>query len=91
MKLVALVRRVTVSGINKIGTILPSGEMITQDMPDAIRVEIEIGEDGTCMFYRYGEGDAFCGDSWFETLEDAKRQGAFEFEIAEKDWVEFRS
>ena len=45
-----------------------------KNMPDAVRVEIEVAEDGTCMFYRYGVGEVFCGDSWFETLEKAKRQ-----------------
>ena len=89
MKLVAPVRRVAVRGINKvfIGH-SPTGEMILEDMPDAIRIEIEINDDGP-MLYRWGEGDVFCGDSWHETIELAKQQAAYEFEIEESDWIDW--
>jgi len=89
MKITSKVRRIAVRGINKvfIGR-SPTGEEMFKNMPDAVRVEIEVAEDGTCMFYRYGVGEVFCGDSWFETLEKAKRQGAFEYDIGEADWAE---
>lgn len=89
MRMTASVRRVAVRGVNKvfIGR-SPTGKEMFENMPDTVRVEIEVAEDGTCMFYRYGMGEVFCGDSWFETLEKAKRQGAFEYDIGEADWVE---
>ena len=88
MKFVAPVRRIAVRGINKIyiGP-SPSDAAMFQDMPDAIRVEIEV-EPNCYMFYRYGKGDIFCGDSWFGTLDQAKRQADFEFDIKESDWTE---
>ena len=64
MKLVAEVKRVAVSGINKIFVgYSPAGELVSEDMPKAVRVEIEVADDGTCFFFRYGASDVFCGDS----------------------------
>lgn len=87
MKLVAEVKHIAVSGINKIFVgRSPAGELLSEDMPEAVRVEIEVAGDGTCFFFRYGVNDVFCGDSWFETVEGAKKQGAFEYDISEADW-----
>lgn len=88
MKITAKVRHIAVRGINKIFIgCSPAGEEIYEDMPDAVRVEIEVAEDSTCMFHRYGKGEVFCGDSWFEALDQAKHQGATEYDIGEADWV----
>ena len=87
MKYVAEVKSVAVPGINKVFVGLSSdGEQMLEDMPNAIRVEIDEAEDGTCFFFRYGVDDVFCGDSWFDTLDGAKKQGAFEYNISENDW-----
>ena len=89
MKLVAEVKCIILRGIHKSCTgYLPTGEAILEDLPDPIRPEIEIGDDGTCMIYRYGIGNIFCGDTRHETLEDAKMNGAFEYGLSESDWRE---
>ena len=89
MKLAAEVKRIAKRGINKVFIdFSPTGEMLFENMQDAVRVEIEIDDAGTCLMYRYGEGGVFSGDTWHETLENAKKQAAFEYDIDEDDWIE---
>lgn len=64
MILVAPVRRVAVRGIYKIAGYSAAGDWIGQDMPDPTHVELDIGDDGTCMIYSYGKDGVFCGDTW---------------------------
>jgi hypothetical protein len=59
-------------------------------MPSAVRVEIEEDQTGTGNFFllRYGPKDEFAGDTWHQTLDEAKGQAEFEFGILASDWRE---
>lgn len=48
---------------------------------------VEISEESKGFFLFHFDSKGECiADTWHETLEDAKEQAKFEFDIAEKDW-----
>ena len=88
MKLKADVVRVTGKTIHSIGEVV-NGEVVPKhQMPDAAWVEIEVMDDGSCYLYRYDRTGDVVGDTWHETLEEAKGQAQFEYEIGEGGWFE---
>jgi len=44
--------------------------------------------DEGAMLYRYTKSGQFCGDTWHETLDQAKEQASFEYEGALGIWSE---
>ena len=54
-------------------------------LPDPITIEI-LEQDGAFFLFRLA-GDGQCiSDTWHQTLEEAKGQAKFEFDIADGDW-----
>ena len=86
MKYSAKVEQILQDGIHKVVVAFRDIEMIANNMPLPTRVEIEVGETGDAMLYRYQDDGTFCGDTWHETFEDAKHQASYEYGIAEDAW-----
>jgi hypothetical protein len=70
-----------IGGINNEGNLEPRGEF-----PPAHWVEIKQGNEGYYLLYFDEAGKCFT-DGWYLTLEQAKAQTKFEFEIDENDWA----
>jgi hypothetical protein len=87
MTLKAQVVRVTGKTIHSIGGVVDGNVVPVQKMPDAAWVEIEVMDDGSCSLYRYDSTGDVVGDTWHETLEEAKGQARFEYDIADGDWT----
>jgi hypothetical protein len=56
-----------------------------QLMPIPQLVVIEVGTDGVYLF-RFTAGGADGGDTWHESVDDAKAQAAFEYDPALGEW-----
>jgi len=85
MKLRANIRRVTGKTKHSIGGVV-NGELVEiERLPTAAWVLIE--QDGSSFaLIRYSKSGEFAGDTSHETLEEAKHQASFEYEILESDW-----
>jgi hypothetical protein len=44
-------------------------------------------DETSCMLYRYTRDGKFCGDTWHQTVEDAKHQAEFEYREALGPWL----
>jgi hypothetical protein len=88
MKYVAQVTQVIHSGIHKSVRRNNAGAVITSELPLPNRLEIEINgsESEPCMMFRYTSDDAFCGDTWHESLEDAFHQAEYEYGLNSADF-----
>jgi hypothetical protein len=80
MRLVASVGRVTGSTTHTLAT-----ERGVARMEPATRLEIVESADGV-MLLRYSAEGAFVGDTWHSSIDDAKQQATFEFEVGPNDW-----
>jgi hypothetical protein len=90
MKLEAKVRRVTGKTVHRFGTIANGRVVPLQQMPVPASVQIaqlQSPERGYYLLY-FDSAGGYLTDTWHATLEDAKEQAKFEFEIEESDWVE---
>jgi hypothetical protein len=66
----------------------PSGAFETRTkMPRASVLLIERSQHGVYVI-RYAANGRFAGDTWHETIEDAKHQVAYEFGDSVSDWKE---
>ena len=85
MKYVANVAAVLQRGIHLQG--LPGDPQ--NEMPPAARIEIELdgAEAGPCMMYRYASDEAFAGDTWHQSLEEAFHQAEFEYGLQPSDFM----
>jgi hypothetical protein len=86
MKLIADVKSFPNRVTHGVGTIVDEVPRLIEEFPKASRVEIE-DDCGGFYLIRYDENNEFAGDTWHETIETAKRQGQFEFGIADADWT----
>jgi hypothetical protein len=86
MKLKAPVNRVTGKTSHSVGTIIGGTPVAQESMPEAAWVVIE-EMNGAYSLTRYSKLGEFAGDTWHETLEEAKRQARYEFEIQDGDWI----
>jgi len=59
----------------------------TKKLPAAAIVEIQDSEHGFYLLRFDTEGD-FVGDTWHPTIEEAKGQALFEFELDDEGWHE---
>jgi len=85
MKLRARVRHPTGRTTHSIGTIV-NGEVVpVENMPAASWVEL-VQEGESCYLYRFTDSGDFAGDTWHQTLKEAKSQAKFEYEIQDSDW-----
>src|SRR5688572_2036314 len=57
-----------------------------QLMPPALFLLIDENTDGV-LLVRHSESGAFCGDTWHESIEDAKHQADYEFGTAVGEWI----
>ena len=57
------------------------------EVPAPLAVEI-MEQDGAYYLLSLDENGVCVADTWHPTIENAKRQAKFEFEIEEADWVE---
>ena len=88
MKLLrAPVRRVTGATIHSVGTIRDGVPVPLECVPDPSQVEIVVGDGGFFLF-RLDDNGGCLADTWHETLDDAKAQAKFEYDIDDSDWVE---
>jgi len=60
--------------------------VLTEAFLSASTLEIEDTDDGFLLL-RYDKDGAFAGDTWHLTVEEAKEQAAFEFELDKDGWV----
>jgi hypothetical protein len=87
MKWRATVRRTTGFTKHFIGTIVDDLPQAVSEFAAPVTVEISAESDAFFLF-RLGADGEFLGDTWHETLEEAKEQALAEYEIEEGDWVE---
>jgi hypothetical protein len=62
-----------------------TGKLMTSNLPFATSLVIEPGENGVLLL-RYNAAGEFCGDTWHLTVEEAKAQAKFEFEVESTVW-----
>jgi hypothetical protein len=56
------------------------------DLPDAEIALIELDESGVFLIRYLINGD-FAGDTWHQTVEEAKDQARYEYGTIENDWI----
>ena len=78
----ATINTATGSVKHKLGV---NGLETSEEFPVAVRLEISASDDGIFLLRFDGNGD-FCGDTWHQTIKEAKDQALFEFNITEEDW-----
>lgn len=61
------------------------GAVDVTKLPDPVTVEI-VEQDGAFYLLRLNEKGECLADTWHETIESAKAQAKFEFEIEDGDW-----
>ena len=85
MMLQAKVQSITGNTQHYIGTIA-GGRVVRQTrIDDPEYVQISEGDNGYYLL-RFNSDNVCLADSWFETLEEAKRQAEFEYAISESHW-----
>src|SRR5271168_378745 len=62
---------------------LSEGPKVYMPFPEVILIE---GDAKSCMVYRYRSDKSFCGDTWHQSLEDAKTQCLYEYGDALGQW-----
>jgi hypothetical protein len=87
MSLTAKVKRVTGATKHYIGRIVDDAVVKESEIAAPVSVVIT-ASDGAFLLLRMDAQGHCLADTWHETVEEAKRQAAFEFEIGEDDWRE---
>jgi hypothetical protein len=86
-RLHATVRRVTGATVHSIGTIRDGAPVPVVRIPDP--TTLEIAEDDGGFFLLRLDGEGVCvADTWHQTLNEAKAQARFEYEVDDGDWTE---
>ncbi|MFA5794244.1 MAG: hypothetical protein WC980_04170 [Candidatus Brocadiia bacterium] len=88
MILYALVKKITGKSKNYWGIIKDDQVIQTEEMPPAKWVVIEKSDKDGFYLFRYDEKGEFAGDTLHDTIEKAKEQADFEYEIKESNWIE---
>jgi hypothetical protein len=84
MRLRARVRSVTGKTLHRQGERI-ADEIVISALPPPTSVEI-LEQDGAFYLLRLDSQGQGITDTWHDTLESAKAQAAFEYEIEESDW-----
>ncbi len=87
MKLRAITKRVLLSTVHRKATVREGRVDEVERFPPAATVEIEHSSSGWLLL-RYDDHGDCVGDTWHSTVEEAKRQAQFEFDIQIDDWQE---
>ncbi len=85
LRLRAVVRSATGDTTHALGTLVDGVPVEAQRLPTPVSAEIIEKEGGFYLLYLDSEGASFT-DTWHETLEAAKRQAEFEFQITPLEW-----
>jgi hypothetical protein len=85
MRLTASVRKDTGTTTHLLAATTPLGD--ATQLASAERVEI-VDSEGGFLLVRYSASGEFVGDTWHVTVDEAKQQAKFEFEIDVADWKE---
>lgn len=85
LRLRAAVKCVTGNTKHSLGAIIGGRPVEFQDIPKPAWVEIMEEDNGFYLLYFNAEGVCLT-DTWHDTLDAAKRQARFEFEISPSDW-----
>ncbi len=85
MRLRAKVERATGTTRHYIGALEDGRPIPRVELPVPAWIEIS-SEDGAFYLFRLDPEGACFADTWHQTLEEAKRQAAFEFGITPGDW-----
>jgi hypothetical protein len=48
---------------------------------------VVVRSHGAIYLFRYDENGTFAGDTWHESIDDAKDQARFEFDLDESAWI----
>jgi hypothetical protein len=56
---------------------------LAMPFPDVLLL---VSDGNRAMIYRYKQDGTFCGDTWHESIEDAKQQAIFEYQGALQAW-----
>ena len=85
MKLKAKVKHATGKTVHGLGTIVDGKPVMTEVFPPPAWVEIV--EENNAFYLLHFASDGQCmADTWHQTLDEAKQQASYEFEICEQDW-----
>jgi hypothetical protein len=87
MRLRAKVKGSTGNTRHSIGTLIEGVPTPVEELPTPEWVEISEEDGAFYMFYLDAGGVCFA-DTWHQTLDEAKQQATFEFEIEPEDWIE---
>jgi hypothetical protein len=85
-RLTAVVRRATGATDHRVLASDERGELTAERVPEPRYVAIVEQPHGWALL-RFDDADACVADTWHPTLEDAKKQAQFEYEIEEGDWI----
>jgi hypothetical protein len=86
MKLKACVREHTGRTVHSVGTIVDGKLVPVEKLQPASWVELDEADEHFFL-YRFSQAGDPVGDTWHETLKDAKKQAHSEFGIQESDWM----
>ena len=82
----AKVQHLTGATKHTVGVLSANGPKPMLELKKAVTVEITANEEGVFLF-RFDRDGTFCGDTWHQSVVDAKKQAKAEFNILETDWV----
>lgn len=72
--------------LHEVGEIQSDGSTIGKNL--SVASSLEIVEDSAGIYLLRYDSEGVCGgDTWHETIEEAKKQAAFEYGIHEEDWI----
>ena len=84
-RLRAKVKRVTGKTVHGLGTIVEGKPVMTERLLRPAWVEI-LEEDSIFYLLHFAPDSQCIADTWHATIDEAKQQAFFEFEICEEDW-----
>lgn len=82
----AIVKKPTGATQHTVGRLGPNGPEEIANLPAAATVEIQVEENGFLLL-RFDADGEFSGDTWHQSLDEAKEQARFEFGITESEWA----
>ncbi len=87
MRLRAKVNEATGKTRHYVGALVDGRPVPVTELPIPVWVEISAEDAGVYLFRLDAEGNCLA-DSWHQTLEEARRQATFEYNIAPDEWTE---